>query len=269
MRQLAGRLGLFGIKAWIDEMEILPGDSLIGKIEHGLKSNDYVGAVLSSRSISSEWVTREIRAALSGEIAYQRVIILPMIIEDCDIPPFLQDKLYANFRSDFHIGFSALLRRLLGNGFFEKATIDDLRTWTTLQTIYDPLEKFHSYVRNQTAIRERQLELEQFRQAVLQTSIDDLVAQLSSEARCEYILRLAEAFHQMYICYQCGAKIVNEQKLAKEIMSHHIDTVQSKRIKPKLLYDLQFDGCIRESDKAGLFWICEDCLYREGIKTTD
>jgi hypothetical protein len=39
----------------------------------------------------------------------RRVIVLPVVLEDCQIPVFLREKVYADFRSDFDAG----LRRIL------------------------------------------------------------------------------------------------------------------------------------------------------------
>ncbi len=219
VRELATKLQLFGIKAWVDEMEILAGDSLIGKIESGLQASDYLGAVLSPRSISLEWVTREICAALSGEAAYKRVIVLPMIIEDCNIPPFLQDKLYADFRSEFFVGFSTILRRLLGNNFFEKATLDDIHTWAEKHKVTDPMEKFRSYVKEQTEIREIQFELERFRQTIITMPYKALATYLTSlneEEKVKYVFRLAESFHHEIIrCARCRDPMISFHGLGR------------------------------------------------------
>ena len=41
---------------WLDEAEMLPGDSLIGKIEAAVGRVDYLGVVLSRNSVVSPWV---------------------------------------------------------------------------------------------------------------------------------------------------------------------------------------------------------------------
>ena len=114
---LARRLEKFGVKVWIDEAEIEIGDSLIEKIGNAVVENDYVVAIISHNSINSKWVKKELEIAMTKEIEHKRVIVLPLLIEkieDKDMPPFLIDKLYADFTSpDKHEkSFSKVLRKL-------------------------------------------------------------------------------------------------------------------------------------------------------------
>jgi signal transduction histidine kinase len=85
---------------WIDEAEIQIGDSLIRKIEEGISSTDYLGVVLSPASVASPWVQQEVEVALSKQIGGKAVVVLPFLYQNCDIPPFLSGKLYADFRTD-------------------------------------------------------------------------------------------------------------------------------------------------------------------------
>jgi len=98
-RRLGNDLRQYGAKVWIDEAEIKIGDSLIDKISEGLSEMQYVIVLLSKYSCDSEWVKRETNIALSKEIQGKKVIVLPCLIEDCDIPLFLIDKKYADFRN--------------------------------------------------------------------------------------------------------------------------------------------------------------------------
>jgi hypothetical protein len=99
VRRLAGHLTPAGAAVWIDDAEIKVGDSLIEKIETGLIKSDYLGVVLSPNSVASNWVRTELRAVLNQEIREASVRVLPILYQDCDIPFFLRDKLYADFRS--------------------------------------------------------------------------------------------------------------------------------------------------------------------------
>jgi hypothetical protein len=97
-RRLATDLRARGLRVWIDEAEIKVGDSLIGKIEAGLDEADYLGAILSKTSVQSEWVLKELRVAMHREIDGRRVVVLPLLYQDCPLPAFLRDKLYIDFR---------------------------------------------------------------------------------------------------------------------------------------------------------------------------
>ena len=100
VRKLADDLRKKEHYVWVDEAEIKVGDSLIGKIEEGIENTEYLGVVISNNSNKSEWVNREVRTALNQEIHNKKVKVLPILIEDAEIPPFLIDKKYADFTSD-------------------------------------------------------------------------------------------------------------------------------------------------------------------------
>lgn len=97
--KLTGDLTNHGIKVWIDEAELSIGDSIISKIENGLINADYIVVMLSPHSVNSEWVKKELESALILEIKDKKAIVLPVLIKSCDIPLFLQTKLYADFRT--------------------------------------------------------------------------------------------------------------------------------------------------------------------------
>ena len=100
VRKLAADIRRSGFFVWVDEAEIKIGDSLIEKIENGIDNTDFLGVVISSASIKSEWVNREVRIALSQEILGKRIKVLPILLENVAIPSFLIDKKYADFTSD-------------------------------------------------------------------------------------------------------------------------------------------------------------------------
>lgn len=113
-RKLAETLSSDEVKVWIDEAELKIGDSLIDKIAAAIDRADFVAAILSHSSVRSEWVTKELRLAMTQEIEGRRVKVLPILIERCEIPDFLRDKLYADFTDpdDFDGPLSRLLHAL-------------------------------------------------------------------------------------------------------------------------------------------------------------
>jgi hypothetical protein len=114
VRNLSQHLKECGIHAWIDEAEIKIGQSLTNVIGDAISKIDFFGIVLSRNSIDSEWVQRELQIALQREFTERRVVVLPLLISDVVIPPFLRDKLYADFRdtADFYDSLFLLLRAL-------------------------------------------------------------------------------------------------------------------------------------------------------------
>ena len=114
VRNLSDHLRSYGVRVWLDEAEINVGDSLTEKIGKAMEEADYVGVVLSHNSINSEWVQRELQIALQKEIKGKKVVVLPILIETVEIPPFLKDKLYADFTTPekLEIEVQKLLRAL-------------------------------------------------------------------------------------------------------------------------------------------------------------
>lgn len=107
--RLALDLTDYDIGVWYDKWEIKVGDSLREKIGSGIETNDFLAVVLSTASVDSDWVQQELNAALAKELSERKVVVLPLLIEDCDIPIFLNDKKWADFRTDYDAGLQALL----------------------------------------------------------------------------------------------------------------------------------------------------------------
>ena len=111
VRKLAARLGDEGIVVWLDEAVLNIGDSLIDKISEAIQDMDFVAAVISQNSIASSWVQKELSLAMSKEIDGRGVVVLPIVIDDCELPESLRDKLYADFRDP--ASFDRSLEKLL------------------------------------------------------------------------------------------------------------------------------------------------------------
>lgn len=105
-----------GIPVWYDEWELKVGDSLHDKIEAGINGSGYLTILLSEESVRSQWVRKELNAALTIELEKKQVFVLPALLEDCDVPLFLKDKKYADFRTEHETGLRGLLDKLLPKG---------------------------------------------------------------------------------------------------------------------------------------------------------
>ncbi|MGH9463130.1 MAG: toll/interleukin-1 receptor domain-containing protein [Vicinamibacteria bacterium] len=99
-RRFAHDLQTRGVRVWIDEAEMRYGDSLISKIGTAINSVEFLVVLLSAAAVASPWVQKEVEIAMNQEIDGRRVKVIPCLVEDCDIPPFLRGKLYADLRSD-------------------------------------------------------------------------------------------------------------------------------------------------------------------------
>jgi len=102
--QLAAHLIAGNAEVWVDRWELHVGDSLRRRIEGAMDQATAIVFVLSPAAIESEWCQRELSAGLVRELEEKRVVVLPVLAEDCEIPLFLRDKMYADFRTDFDRG---------------------------------------------------------------------------------------------------------------------------------------------------------------------
>jgi hypothetical protein len=94
---------------WIDHWELKVGDSLIGRIQEAIQGSSGLLVILSKASVESEWCKKELSSGLVRELDERRVVVLPVLMEDCTVPLFLRDKLYADFRTNFDEGLKAVL----------------------------------------------------------------------------------------------------------------------------------------------------------------
>lgn len=109
---LAAQLVKHKAKVWIDQWELHVGNSIIDRIQHAIQGAGALLVVLSKFSVESEWCKKELSSGLLRELEEKRVVVLPVLIEDCDIPLFLRGKLYADFRTDFDKGLRAVLEAI-------------------------------------------------------------------------------------------------------------------------------------------------------------
>lgn len=107
--ELAARLIQEHVHVWLDRWELRAGDSITTRVESALQSASAVLVCLSKASVASDWCRRELNAGLVRELEEKRVIVLPLLIEDCEVPLFLRDKFRADFRIDFEDGVGQVL----------------------------------------------------------------------------------------------------------------------------------------------------------------
>lgn len=110
--RLARALEQEGFETWMDRTEVAAGDNLLEAINTALRGADGVIIVLSPRFTTSPWLVHELTAAASREYLEGTRLILPVLLEDTEVPVLLRDRFYADFRTSFDQGFQTLLRAL-------------------------------------------------------------------------------------------------------------------------------------------------------------
>ena len=116
------------IRVFIDRWEMNVGDSITEKISTAITDASYLIVVLSKHSVDSPWCKREINTGLMLELEKKRVVVLPILLENCAMPLFLQDKLYADFRTDFDSGLKQVISSIGGLATEEMGRIEDSDT---------------------------------------------------------------------------------------------------------------------------------------------
>jgi len=100
------------LRSWFDERELGVGDRLRSELEAALEQSRYLVIVLSRAAVASKWVRFEWDHWLSLDPKLERVI--PLVLEDCEIPIKYADLIKADFRkqADSSVSFAMLLDRI-------------------------------------------------------------------------------------------------------------------------------------------------------------
>ena len=88
VRRIADALRLAGHHPWLDEEEILVGESIPVAVETGLCNADFVVICLSKAAAARGWLEAERDAILMQQFLERRERILPARLEDVT-PPYL------------------------------------------------------------------------------------------------------------------------------------------------------------------------------------
>jgi hypothetical protein len=114
VRQVGAALAPYVPDLWLDERELLPGDSLWGGIASAVTAADRVLVFVSGASSASRWVSRELNAFLAREDTADAPLVIPVILEGAAIPPFLADRVYVQFNGErWAQSLQALLKGVL------------------------------------------------------------------------------------------------------------------------------------------------------------
>lgn len=109
--RLVSLLVLNGVEVWWDEWNVLIGDNIYSRVCEGVSTCRYLAVLLSPRSLNSRWVQEELDLAKIRELESRSVIVLPLKIEEVELPLALRTKRYADF-TDFDRGFRQLMARV-------------------------------------------------------------------------------------------------------------------------------------------------------------
>lgn len=97
VRAIATRLRNAGVDVWLDEFELLAGQSLVGTIGKAIDSSDFVVVVLSEHALKSKWVATELGSAQHRELETGDTVVIPLLLADLKPPSLLRDKLQVRY----------------------------------------------------------------------------------------------------------------------------------------------------------------------------
>lgn len=112
VRRLTSDLTNAEIKVWLDEQNIMVGDSISERISQALAKSDFFIIVLSKHSMDSNWVQQELNASIMAELSRRSVHILPIRLDDSAMPTLLADRMYADFSKSYDEGLKKLIEAI-------------------------------------------------------------------------------------------------------------------------------------------------------------
>jgi len=142
VRQIRKALLPFNNFLWIDELEILPGDSLIGKLSNAMSKSEKALVFISKNSVKSKWVKEELYSFIQREKSGKEPRIIPILIDSATVPPFLDHKYYIRFNTKYFAnGIAEILK-----GIFRKHSVfvvtPNIDKPYELISFVDEIEKF-------------------------------------------------------------------------------------------------------------------------------
>jgi hypothetical protein len=98
--RLKSALEAHGLTVWRDREEIRAGDLIVKALERGLAASRAVAFVVSPASLRSGWVEEEYARALGLIHSAKPMRLVPLLLEDAELPGFLQNRSHVDFREE-------------------------------------------------------------------------------------------------------------------------------------------------------------------------
>lgn len=97
------------IYIWIDKFEMEPNQSLKEKIFKALDECSHFCLMISNNSVNSKWCLDELEFAIQKEKEENRKIVIPILIDHCEVPEKINDRVFIDLRYSFEDGMQKLL----------------------------------------------------------------------------------------------------------------------------------------------------------------
>lgn len=96
VRPLAERLRADGVRVWLDEWELKPGDSIPAKIEEGLERSRVLALCMSANAFGSDWARLEAGTFRFRDPLNKERRFIPLRLDEAEIKGSLAQFLYIN-----------------------------------------------------------------------------------------------------------------------------------------------------------------------------
>jgi len=88
-----------GVQVLTDKSSVYVGESIVDAMEKAIEQAKYVLVLMSSAYFNSQWASQEWQIAMAYESEHNQVKLIPILLEECEIPLLLATKQYADFRN--------------------------------------------------------------------------------------------------------------------------------------------------------------------------
>ena len=124
VRELAARLQRDGVRVWLDEEQIKPGDSIPAKIEAGLEHSRVLVLCMSANAFGSDWAQLEAGTFRFRDPLNKERRFIPLRLDNTPIKGSLAQFLYINWLPEEHEQEYATLLAAC-RGYFQLSPADE------------------------------------------------------------------------------------------------------------------------------------------------
>jgi TIR domain len=100
------------LSVWFDEWEISAGDSIVEKINSGLRDCTHFIIVWSKHAATSHWVRKELAVILVRAIKLETPKVIPIVLDRTPVPELLADIKHIRWHDGFDDDRNALIRSI-------------------------------------------------------------------------------------------------------------------------------------------------------------
>jgi TIR domain/WD domain, G-beta repeat len=107
--RLAERLKAAGLKVWLDDWVVKPGDIIALKLDEGLEQSRVLLLCISPAVLASGWVALERSTAIHRDPTNEGRRFIPLLLEDCELPDTLRRYKYVDYIGEMENAFREVL----------------------------------------------------------------------------------------------------------------------------------------------------------------